>query len=256
MTAWIPKLSQGNAYAKVRLRGTVWERVDLAHGAYSVLTSVGGALGRTGISPNAITWVSLVIAAASGVAVLVGSFAVGALLLTLSGLCDALDGAVARATGRVSPFGALLDSTVDRLADALPLIGMMVFFASQPGLALVPALAMLGSFVVPYVRARAESLGVTLPPLFMRRPERLVLSVLSLLLGALPIAGHLPHVLMLVGIAIMAVLSFYGAISALRAAHAALSHSTEPRLAEPRGRERGEGAPPSVRSRPITASGR
>ncbi|HVJ16290.1 MAG TPA: CDP-alcohol phosphatidyltransferase family protein [Polyangiaceae bacterium] len=244
MTAWIPKLSQGNAYAKVRLRGTVWERVDLAHGAYSALTSVGGVIGRTGISPNAITWLSLLIAAVSGVAVLLGSFALGALLLVASGLCDALDGAVARATGRVSPFGALLDSTIDRLADALPLIGMMVFFASRPGLALIPAVAMLGAFVVPYVRARAEGLGVTLPPLFMRRPERLVLLVLSLLLGTLPITGPVPQILMLVGVGLMAVLSFYGAVSALRAAQVALEQPKRESM-----------PPPSVRSRPITASG-
>lgn len=246
MTAWIPKLTDGSAYAKVRLRGTVWERVDVAQGAYGVLTSIGGALGRIGISPNAITWLSLVIAAASGVAVLQGAFATGAVLLIVSGLCDVLDGAVARATGKTSPFGALLDSTVDRLADALPLVGMMVYFASRPGLALVPALAMLGSFVVPYVRARAEGLGVSLPPLFMRRAERLVLLILSLLLGTLPIAGVLPEVLMLVGVGLMAALSFYGAVSALRAARAAL---------EPAPRNRDEPSPPSVRSRPVTASG-
>jgi CDP-diacylglycerol---glycerol-3-phosphate 3-phosphatidyltransferase len=245
MTAWIPKLNQGSAYAKMRLRGTVWERIDLAQGAYGLLTKCGGVLGRIGISPNAVTWLSLLIAAASGVAVLSGAFALGAALLIMSGLCDALDGAIARATGRVSPFGALLDSTVDRLADALPLIGLMVFFASRPWLALVPALAMLGAFVVPYVRARAEGLGVTLPPLFMRRPERLVLLVLSLLLGTLPFGAHLPEALLLVGVGVMAVLSFYGAVAALRAARKALQ--PEPK----RDRE----PPPSVRSRPVTASG-
>jgi len=244
MTAWIPKLSEGSAYAKVRLRGTVWERIDLAQTVYRWLTQAGGALGRSGISPNAITWLSLLFAAASGVAVMTGAFGAGAVLLIVSGLCDALDGAVARATGRVSPFGALLDSTIDRVADALPLVGLMVFLTGQPGLALVPVLAMLGSFVVPYVRARAESLGVTLPPLFMRRPERLVLLVLSLLLGALPIAGLLPKVLTLVGVGLMALLSFWGAVSALRAARDAL---------EPGSRDREP--PPSVRSRPVTASG-
>jgi CDP-diacylglycerol---glycerol-3-phosphate 3-phosphatidyltransferase len=246
MTAWLPKLTDGSAYAKVRLRGTVWERMDVAQTAYGAMTTIGGAVGRLGISPNAITWVSLLIAAGSGVAVLSGAFFTGAMLLILSGLCDVLDGAVARATGRVSPFGALLDSTVDRLADALPLVGMVVFLADRPGLALVPAIAMLGSFVVPYVRARAESLGVVLPPLFMRRAERLVLLVLSLLLGTLPIAGVLPHVLMLVGVGIMAALSFYGAVSALRAAQVAL---------EPKPFRAPDLAPPP-RSRPVTASGR
>ncbi len=247
MTVWTPKLSDGSAYAKARLRGTVWERVDVVKVTYGLMTSIGGGLGKLGISPNALTGFSLVLAALSAGSVIAGWFGASAGLMIASGLCDVLDGAVARATGKGSRFGALLDSTVDRVADALPLVALVVFFASQPWLAVVPAIALVGTFVVPYVRARAEGLGVTLPPLFMRRAERLVLLVLSLLLGTLPVAGALPHALLLVGVGIMAVLSFWGAVSALRSAYVELEPSQSDDSASP--------VPPPVRSRPVTASG-
>lgn len=231
MTVWTPKLTasklSGGDYAKARLRGTVWERVDLAKAFYGALTTAGGALGKLHISPNVLTVVSLVIAAAAGGFVLAGYFGIGAALMITSGLCDVLDGAVARASNKVSRFGALLDSTVDRLADALPLVGLMVYFASEPLAAAVPALALVAGFIVPYVRARAEALGVVLPPLFMRRAERMVLLVLSLLLGTLPLSGSLPAMMMLAGVLVMGVLSFWGAISALRAAYVALEKRHE-----------------------------
>jgi CDP-diacylglycerol--glycerol-3-phosphate 3-phosphatidyltransferase len=167
-------------------------------------------------------------------------------LLTASGVCDALDGAVARATGRSTRFGALLDSTIDRVADALPLAAMMVYFADRPLQTLVPAAAMIGAFVVPYVRARAEALGVLLPPLFMRRPERMVLVVLSLLLGTLPLAGRLPEALMLGGVGILALLSFAGAASALRAASNEL---------DPEASRDSESIGQNLPSEPVTASG-
>ena len=97
---------------------------------------------------------------------------------------------------------------------ALPLIGLTIAFDRKPWLAAVPALAMLGGFVVPYVRARAEALGVKLPPLFMRRPERVVLLVLSLVLGALPL-GPLAEIAMLVGLGVMAALAYAGGVWAL-----------------------------------------
>jgi CDP-diacylglycerol--glycerol-3-phosphate 3-phosphatidyltransferase len=239
MTVWTSKLTasklSGSDYANARLRGTVWERVDLAKAFYGALTTAGGVLGKLHISPNVLTLVSLAIAGAAGGFVLVGEFGLGAALMIASGLCDVLDGAVARATNKVSRFGALLDSTVDRVADALPLVGLMVYFASQPLAAAVPTLALVAGFIVPYVRARAEALGVVLPPLFMRRAERMVLLVLSLLLGTLPLAGILPKMLMLAGVLVMGALSFWGAVSALRAAYSALEkrHESGPRESHP-----------------------
>jgi CDP-diacylglycerol--glycerol-3-phosphate 3-phosphatidyltransferase len=262
MNAWTPKLLDGG-YERTRLQGTVWERSDIARLAYQAMTAIGRGLGRLGVSPNALTWLSLVFAAGAGVALAFGAFGTGIALIVVSGLCDVFDGAVARATGKVSPFGALLDSTVDRLSDALPLVGLSVFYASQPLFALIPALAMVGGFVVPYVRARAETVGVTLPPLFMRRAERIVLLVLSLLLGMLPLGTPLPTILTLLGIALMGVLSFAGAATALRAARDALvpASGREPRRGQKRQRgevirlEERDEVSPSVPSNPLTASG-
>jgi CDP-diacylglycerol---glycerol-3-phosphate 3-phosphatidyltransferase len=213
-------------YASLRLKGTVWARLTSARLLYRGLMAVGGALGRVGISANALTYASLALAVGAAVAVALGAFPLAAALVVASGACDVLDGVIARATGTVTRYGALLDSTVDRLADAMPLLGLSVFYSGH-GLSLsvsVPVLAILGAFTVSYVRARAEGLRVQLPPLFMRRAERMVLLTLSLALGAVdfgPTTVNAP--LTLLGVGLLALLNFAGSIWALRAAHTALT---------------------------------
>jgi CDP-diacylglycerol--glycerol-3-phosphate 3-phosphatidyltransferase len=214
--------------AEVRLRGTVFEHVPTAHGAYRLCLALGSIVGRAGISANALTYVSLALAAAAGVAAAFGAFGLSAGLVVVSGLFDMLDGAVARATRTVSRWGALLDSTVDRLSDGFPLLGITVFYAGTGNwLVAVPALAMMGAFTVSYVRARAEALGVKLPALFMRRAERVILVTLSLLLGVLPLDGApFAAPLLFIGVALLGVLNFVGSVWALKAArHALLSDS-------------------------------
>jgi CDP-diacylglycerol--glycerol-3-phosphate 3-phosphatidyltransferase len=176
------------------------------------------------VSADALTLSSLVLSMASGVLAALGHFVLAALFLLLSGACDGLDGVVARATSRATSFGALLDSTIDRLADGFPLLGVLVFYADAGPLVAVPALAMMGAFIVSYVRARAESLGANLPALYMRRAERVVLLVVLFLLGPLSIPGvSLPAPVLLLGVALLGLLSFAGAVSALRSARLALS---------------------------------
>lgn len=201
-----------------RLAGTVWERVELAGVLYRASLGVGRVLARLGVSANAITYLSMGIALVACVAAATGEFLWASLAVIVSGICDALDGIVARSTGTESRFGALLDSTIDRVTDALPLVGIMLFFGSSPLLALIPALALLGSFVIPYARARAEALGIQLPALFMRRPERVVLVVLCLLLGELPIEAPVAAPLLLSGLVLLTVLNTWGAVAVLRAA--------------------------------------
>lgn len=216
----------GAKLAKARLRGTVWEHSEIAHSLYRAVLALGHGLGRIGVTPNFLTYFSLLLAAGAGVAAGFSKFALAALLVLVSGLCDALDGVVARCTGHVTPYGALLDSTVDRLADGLPLLGLIVAFAPQPWLSALPALALLGGFAVPYVRARAESLGANLPPLFMRRAERVILLLLSLLLGELPFGVFVRAPLLLAGVTLMGILSFAGAFWALREARRILDSSS------------------------------
>lgn len=225
-------LSGGADYAAVRLRGTVWARSTAAHLLYRGVMGFGAVLGRLGISANAMTYISLVLALGAGVAAMFGELVTAALLVVASGACDLLDGVIARATNSASRFGALLDSTIDRLSDGLPLLGLAVFYSNQGWPVALPLAAVIGAFTVSYIRARAEGLGAKLPPLFMRRPERVVLLTMSLLLGAVPLPGA-PVVapLTLLGVTLLAVLSFVGSITVMRAARAALS--TPPASAAP-----------------------
>lgn len=204
--------------ARARLRGTVWQAVPVARAGYRGMLRLGSILGRAGVSAQSLTWGSLVLALLSGVAAASGQLLLAALLLLASGALDVLDGVVARATETSSRYGALLDSTVDRLADALPLTGLCVFYLGHGHAAIVPVLAIIAGFAVSYVRARAEGLGLTLPPLFMRRAERLALLLLSFLLSAVPSSQGLPAPLTLLGVGVLGAASLVGLVVALRAA--------------------------------------
>lgn len=209
--------------AGARLQGTVWERVDTAHLAYGGLLRIGAVLGRVGVSANALTLGSLLLACAAFAAAAQGAFGWAAALVVLSGVLDVLDGAVARATGSASPFGALLDSTVDRLSDALPLMGVAVFVGTRGPAGALVLLTVLAVFSVSYVRARAEGLGVRLPPLFMRRAERFVLLTAALLAGTVDVTLPFGLSPLVVGVATMGVLSTVGVIVALWSARRAFS---------------------------------
>jgi CDP-diacylglycerol--glycerol-3-phosphate 3-phosphatidyltransferase len=215
-------IAPGDEVAR-KLQGGVWERSDLARGAYAGVLSFGRWLSHHGVTPNALTYAALFAALASGFAAAMSQFVLAAGLLLVSGALDLLDGIVARAAQRTSRFGALLDSTVDRLADALPLLGMVVACGRSPVASAVLVSAMMTGFAVSYVRARAEGLGIQLPPLFMRRAERLVFLLVALLAGSVSWPGLPEHAVMLGIIAIMALLSLVAAVWAMRAAYVALA---------------------------------
>ena len=206
-----------------KLRGGVWERSELARATYAAILGLGRWLAHHGITPNLLTYGALALALASGIAAALGLYLVAAGCLLASGAFDLLDGIVARAAHLSTRFGALLDSTVDRLADALPLLGLVVAGAQTPLASAVLVLAIVTGFAVSYVRARAEGLGINLPPLFMRRAERVVLLLLALVLGAVEVPGFPSDVAMLSVIALMGLLSFVAAVWALRAAYVVLS---------------------------------
>jgi phosphatidylglycerophosphate synthase len=128
---------------------------------------------RTGVTPNMLTFASLLAAAASGAAAGVGRFALAGWLYFLCGILDILDGRVARIRNQVSPAGAFFDSVIDRYAELFVFAGMAVFYRSSWALGAV-LLASLGSVMVSYTRARGEALGVSdLNIGLMQRPERL-----------------------------------------------------------------------------------
>ncbi|HYB83921.1 MAG TPA: CDP-alcohol phosphatidyltransferase family protein [archaeon] len=122
----------------------------------AAIQPVGKFLGRTGVTPNGISTLSLMIAALAGVLYASRSPVLGAVVLLISGAVDMLDGAVARATGSVSPFGAVYDPVLDRYAEFAVLFGMGV-----GGLAPWPwvVFGLFGMVIASYTRARAESAG-------------------------------------------------------------------------------------------------
>ncbi|HYO96506.1 MAG TPA: CDP-alcohol phosphatidyltransferase family protein [Polyangiaceae bacterium] len=228
---WAPPRGRSAQAATARLAGTIWERSDVASLLYRGFYALGVGIGRLGVSANALTYASLAFAGVSCLAAVRGYFFLAAAAMVVGGLCDALDGIVARSTGTVSRYGALLDSTVDRVTDMLPLLGVALFYAGSPALALVPGIALMGTVVIPYARARAEALGANLPSLFMRRPERVVLLVVCLLLGELAVAGGMAAPLLWLGVAVLAVLNVAGGVLVLRAARRVLTaNEVEERL--------------------------
>ncbi len=178
--------------------------------------SVALGLGRLGITPNALTYASFAPAAAAIFATATGNFVPAVLLMLLSGVCDFLDGPLARSSGKTSRYGALLDSTLDRFSDAAPLIGLCVFYSDHGWACLVPAATLFAAYTVSYVRARAEGLGIALPPLWMRRTERMVLIGGALLLAPLNFgASTLPAPVTLGVIAMIGLLSMAASTHAL-----------------------------------------
>ena len=137
----------------------------------------------TGIPPNVITWSALLLNLWAGILFSFGRFAAGGGMMILAGLCDLLDGPVARRQGRVSMFGGFLDSIFDRYADLILFLGLLVYYShvNRFGYAMLAGAAMAGSVMVSYAKARAESLVPAAEVGFWERPERLVLMILGAL---------------------------------------------------------------------------
>ncbi len=151
------------------------------------LLLVARFLGWLGLSPNMVSIIGLIAYGASGLVLGMGHPAVAGWLLAVFGPLDAVDGLLAREQGQVSPFGAFLDSTVDRYAEFFLFLGLMAYLMlhRQGGLveaALVLA-AMTGSLLVSYTRARAEALGFSCKVGVLTRFERLFLFAVGLIFG-------------------------------------------------------------------------
>ncbi len=150
---------------------------------------VGRGLARTGLTPNSVTVMGVLIQVAAALMILRGKLLVAGLISILSALFDALDGAIAKATGKTSRFGALLDSTTDRLSDSLFFLPLAWLYGVSPDIPsrddhLIAALALVGlvlGFLVSYVKARAEGLGFECKVGIAERLERLAIMILGLL---------------------------------------------------------------------------
>ncbi|HSP09919.1 MAG TPA: CDP-alcohol phosphatidyltransferase family protein [Candidatus Dormibacteraeota bacterium] len=146
------------------------------------------AAGRVPLTPNQVTVVGFCLTViASGLAAF-GQLRWAGVVLIFAGTCDILDGALARSTNASYPYGAFLDSTLDRYSEGAVYIGLAAYFVTVGGplqrwLVLATLAALAGSFLVSYVRARAQSLGFSCQTGLFARPERVVVTVIGLLFG-------------------------------------------------------------------------
>ncbi len=147
---------------------------------------LGALLARAGLTPNQLTVMGLLLNGVVGWVAAEGRLQLAGVLLLVAGAFDLLDGAVARATRRVTRFGGVLDSVLDRYAEAFVLGGLLIWVVRME-LGAVPVLlcyaTIVGSILVSYVRARAEGAGIQLTQGFFARPERVVVLALGLMLN-------------------------------------------------------------------------
>lgn len=142
------------------------------------------------LTPNAISILSLIFGAMTGVALGFGHFGSAGFLSTIASLMDSLDGIVARKTGVASDSGEVLDAAVDRYVEFFFFAGLVVYYREIPWLVALSLAALLGSFMVSYSTAKAEALHVTPPRGNMRRTERALYLTLGAILSPISIQSY------------------------------------------------------------------
>jgi CDP-diacylglycerol--glycerol-3-phosphate 3-phosphatidyltransferase len=156
----------------------------------AVLAPLVGTLANMGVTPTGVTFFGLGLHVLGAVWIGFGNLAGGGFVLLLAALCDALDGALARETGKVSRFGAFLDSTIDRVDETVVFAGIAAYFLRIPNAwgdfwAVLSLLVLGGSLITSYARARAEGLGLDCSVGVFERPERVAVTLLGLFLGTI-----------------------------------------------------------------------
>jgi CDP-diacylglycerol--glycerol-3-phosphate 3-phosphatidyltransferase len=148
---------------------------------------IGNGLRRTGLTPDHLTVVGMLVGVGAAVAIGSGRLRLGLVLVILAALPDLFDGALAKASGAASQRGAFFDSTVDRITDFVLMGGIAWYFASEesPHMAMLPFAVAAVSSVISYQRAKAESLGLDAKGGLMERAERIVLLCVGLLFDIL-----------------------------------------------------------------------
>src|SRR6266436_10419555 len=163
-----------------------------------VITLLIQPLARLGVSPNLLTSIGLLLSMVTALVIAQGYMFVGGLLVVFAGIFDMFDGAMARARNAATTFGAFLDSTLDRYSESIILFGLLFYALREPGLQdrfwpfgneqpwliVLIYIAVVGSLMVSYAKARAEGLGLECKTGLLARPERVVILALGLLTGA------------------------------------------------------------------------
>jgi len=160
-------------------------------------------LSKTPISPNAVTWFGFLLTLGAAALILTEHLFAAGFVVLVAGFFDMLDGALARSTGRVTQFGGVLDSALDRLAEGALLLSILVIYAREQSIlgVSIAGVALLGSVLVSYIRARAEAIGLDCEVGLFTRAERVVVLVLGLLLSQIDYA-------LIVALGIIMVFSF------------------------------------------------
>ncbi len=148
----------------------------------SLLESIVRPLARTGVSPNVLTLCGFLAMLPVAYVLALGHERVAGLLIIFVGLFDALDGTLARMTGKVTPFGAFFDSTLDRFSEIALYLGLLYLYRGATLETVLIYLTITGSLMVSYTRARAEGLGVECKVGFFSRLERMAVLVVGLIL--------------------------------------------------------------------------
>jgi CDP-diacylglycerol--glycerol-3-phosphate 3-phosphatidyltransferase len=182
---------------------------SVGRGAMRIIDAIVRWLAFGGISPNILTMIGVTINVGCGVLFGFGEFFWAGIVLIFANFFDMLDGNVARLTGRVTKFGAFLDSSLDRLSDMVAFLGIIAFYASNTPLhsllnVVLAGAGLIGSVMVSYTTARSESMGVKSNVGFLQRPERMVLLIIGGL-STFPgsnsfLANRMPQVLWILAI--------------------------------------------------------
>lgn len=164
----------------------------------------------TGIPANSVTTLSVLLALGAGVSVAAGRFSLGGWLFILAGCCDFIDGRIARTTNTASPVGSALDSILDRYSDSAILVGLAWYYRDS-WVQFATIVALVGSLLVPYMRAKGESLGIVMKEVgMMQRVERIVYLGITVALSPIieailvPEDPNPPHRLAIAGIVMVA----------------------------------------------------
>ena len=171
--------------------------------AYYLTRPVVWLVAKTPVTPNTISWAGFMVAAGAAALIITGHLFAAGFVVLFAGFFDMLDGALARGTNRTTQFGVILDATLDRLSEAVLLLSILFLYFMEQSVAglLVVGLALVGSLLVSYIRARAEALGLECLVGFFTRAERVVVLALGLLLSQIDYA-------LIIALAIIMVFSF------------------------------------------------
>lgn len=171
------------------------------------LDPVVGFLSSIGVTPTMVTVFGLALSAVGAIYVARGSLFYSGIILLIAGLCDTLDGSLARLQGTVSTFGAFIDSTGDRVMELFYFGALIFYFLGQGAfgaiMIFIVLVALSGSLLTSYVRARAEGLGLECTVGWLERPERVAALIIGLLLGRVVL------VISILFIAVMSVITVF-----------------------------------------------